>query len=148
MFHILIVRRGGGKHWTGTFGKFVWHLFWMLPSQYKEFHSTCPIFLKLLVWCVWMTWLRCPFQYLLDVQAESGDSSLSIPWMVEVGRSTLKWCPEGTLCRITLSKCIAKVEDLLTMHCSHMEWGPKFVKMGTKWGPSAKEMGTKSPNGD
>ena len=21
------------------------------------------------------------------------------------------------------------------MHCSHMEWGPKFFKMGSKWGP-------------
>ena len=38
-------------------------------------------------------------------------------------------------------------------HCSHMEWGPKFVKMGTKWGPnfewSGDQMGTfGSRNGD
>ena len=23
----------------------------------------------------------------------------------------------------------------LVIHCSHMEWGHRFVKMGTKWGP-------------
>ena len=23
-----------------------------------------------------------------------------------------------------------------TVHCSHMEWGPKIFKMGTKWGPN------------
>ena len=28
-------------------------------------------------------------------------------------------------------------------HCSHMERGPKFFKMGTKRGPSAAEKGTK-----
>ena len=31
-------------------------------------------------------------------------------------------------------------------HCSHMKWGPKFVKMGTKWGPNFEW--NWGPNGD
>ena len=39
------------------------------------------------------------------------------------------------------------------MHCSQLEWGPKFFKMGTKWGPNFEvngdQMGTfGSGNGD
>ena len=38
-------------------------------------------------------------------------------------------------------------------HCSQLEWGPKFFKMGTKWGPNFEvngdQMGTfGSGNGD
>ena len=30
---------------------------------------------------------------------------------------------------------IIEPESDALLHCSHMEWGPKFFKMGTKWGP-------------
>ena len=34
------------------------------------------------------------------------------------------------------------VQYMLKIHCSHMQGGPKFVKMGTQWGPFPAEMGT------
>ena len=42
---------------------------------------------------------------------------------------------------------------VLHFHCSHMEWGPNFFKMGTQWGPNLEwngdQMGTfGSRNGD
>ena len=45
------------------------------------------------------------------------------------GRSTLKWCHEGTLCRITMSKCIAKVEDF-THNVQMVLWWMAMKKDG------------------
>ena len=41
------------------------------------------------------------------------------------------------ICRTLLLFYLGQIQicEVILKHCSHMEWGPKFFKMGTQWGP-------------